>query len=182
VNVVPRLVSVFSIPDLGLLEEPVFYAAGFPVRLRLALFSLAGVFAALQAPLPLEARAALAAAGVALGAAPVKPPLGKLFARRQPQGERVYHAPLGSILVYLFVEEPGGLVVEVDGEEWDRVRVEPGLARVEVAGLSPGMHVVRLVLGGRVLRELRVYTGEERARAIKAEAEAGSEAGESQTP
>jgi len=175
---VPRLINVFSIPDLGFLEEPLFYAAGFPVRLRLALFGLAGFFAALQAPLPLEARAAIAVAGVALGALPLKPPLGRLLARREPPRETVYWAPVGSLVVYVTVPEAGELVVEVDGEERDRVRVEPGLARVEIAGLEPGEHGVRLVLGSRVLRELRVYSGERRAQPIKAEAKAG----ESQTP
>ena len=169
----PRLISLFAIPDLGWLEEPLFYAAGFPVRLRLALFGLAGFFAALQAPLPLEARIAVAAAGVVLGALPVKPPLSKLLARREPpRGGTVYWAPMGSILVYVTVPEPGELVVEVDGEEYDRFMAEQGLARVEVAGLEPGEHTIRIVAGERVLRELRVYSGERRAQQIEAEAEA----------
>jgi len=161
----PRLVSVFSIPDLGFLEEPLFYAAGFPVRLRFALFSLAGFFAALQLTgLPLEARAALPVAGAVLGALPVKPPLGKMLARREPPRENVYWAPLGSLVVYVTVPEPGELVVLVDGREHDRLRASPGVARLEVAGLEPGEHTIRVVVaGGRVLRELRVYSGEKRA-------------------
>jgi len=174
---VPRLVSVFSIPDLGFLEEPLFYAAGFPIRVRLALFGLAGVFAALQLPqLPLWARIGAGVALAALGAVPVKPPLSRLFAKREAPRETVYHAPLGSILVYVQVPEPGELVVEVDGEEYDRLGVEHGLARVEVAGLEPGEHIIRVVAGQRVLQELRVYSGERRARPIKAEAEAEAEA------
>jgi len=158
----PRLVSVFSLPDLGLLEEPLFYAAGFPVRIRLVLFGLAGLFAALQLSLPLWARIVVIAAGIVLGALPIKPPLSKLFAKRQQLGEHVYWAPLGSIMVYITLPEAGELVVEVDGEEYDRVRVDGGLTRIEIAGLAPGEHVVRLMLGRKALRELRVYSGEKR--------------------
>ena len=162
----PRLISVFSIPDLGFREEPWVYAAGFPVRLRLVLLGVAGLFAALQLQLPLGARIAGAAAGVVLGAVPLKPPPAKLFAKREPAvGEPVYWAPMGSILVYVNAEGPGELVVLVDGEEYDRLSGDGGLARVEGTGLAPGEHAVRLVLGERVLRELRVYSGEKRAQA-----------------
>ena len=173
----PRLLQVFSIPDLGLLEEPLFYAAGFPIRVRLTLFGLAGLFAALQLQLPLEARAVIAVAGAVLGALPVKPPLSKLLARREPPRETVYWAPMGSILVYVTVPEAGELQILVDGEEYDRLSVDGGLARVEVAGLSPGEHAVRLVLGRRVLRELRVYSGEKRV-SVETKAETGAKAGE----
>ncbi len=171
----PRLVSVFSIPDLGWLEEPFTYVAGFPVRLRLMLFGLAGFFAALL-QLPLEARAAAAVAGAALGALPVKPPLGKLLARREPPREAVYWAPLGSLVVYVTVPEVGELVVEVDGEEYDRLSVEAGLVRVEVAGLEPGEHTIRIMAGQRVLRELSVYSGEKLVPQAKAEAGAEKQA------
>ncbi len=171
----PRLVSVFSIPDLGWLEEPLLYAAGFPVRIRLALFSIVGLLVALQLSLPLWARAAILAAGIVLGALPIKPPISKLLAKREPATEPVYWAPLGSIMVYITLPEAGELVVEVDGEEHDRLRVDNGLARVEIAGLEPGEHTVRLMLGDRVLRELRVYSGEKRAQPIKVEAKPGAE-------
>ena len=175
----PRLVSVFSIPDLGWLEEPLFYAAGFPVRIRLVLFGLAGLFAALQLSLPLWARAAILAAGIVLGALPIKPPISKLLAKREPATEPVYWAPLGSIMVYITLPEAGELVVEVNGEEHDRLRADSGLARIEVVGLAPGEHVVRLMLGDRVLRELRVYSGEKRvlqARGAREEGKAGKKA------
>ena len=175
----PRLVSIFSIPDLGWLEEPLFYAAGFPVRIRLVLFGLAGLFAALQFSLPFWVKIVIVAAGVVLGALPIKPPLSKLLAKREPVTEPVYWAPLGSIMVYITFPKAGELVVEVDGEEHDRLRVDSGLARIEVAGLAPGEHVVRLVLGDKVLRELRVYSGEKRvlqARGAREEDEAGKEA------
>ena len=170
----PRLLSLFAIPDLGWLEEPLFYAVGFPVRIRLALFSLAGIFAALQlTQLPLEVRGAAAAAGVLLGALPVKPPLSKLFARREPREEQVYWAPMGSILVYVQVPEPGELVILVDGEDYDKIHVEAGLARIEVAGLSPGEHTVKLLLSQQVLQELRVYSGEKRV-SVETKAETGA--------
>jgi len=116
-------------------------------------------------------------AGVVLGALPVKPPLSKLFARRQSAAEPVYWAPMGSILVYVNTPEAGELVVLVDGEEYDRLSVDAGLARVEIAGLEPGEHVVRLVLGERVLRELHVFSGKKRAfKAEATEAKAGEQA------
>ena len=159
----PRLVSFFSIPDLGFLEEPLFYTAGFPVRIRLALLGIAGLLVALQlSQLPLLARAAILVTGVVLGALPIKPPIAKLFARRQQLGEHVYWAPLGSIMVYITLPKAGELVVQVDGEEHDRLRVNAGLVRIEIAGLEPGEHTVRLMLGDKVLRELRVYSGEKR--------------------
>jgi len=155
----PRLVSVFSIPDLGFLEEPLFYAAGFPVRLRLALFSLAGFFAALQLQLPLEARAAIAAAGAVLGALPVKPPLSKLLARRAPPPREVYLVEPGlPVAIYVEPLEGGEVVVEVDGVEVLRRGAGGGLVRLDVA-FEPGEHVVKVVQAGSVLRELRVVAG-----------------------
>ncbi|BES82565.1 hypothetical protein [Pyrodictium abyssi] len=168
----PRLVSVFSIPDLGWLEEPIAYRFGVAIRVRHLLGVFAGVFA-LVAGAPLEAAAAVAGAGLVLGALPVKPPLGKMLARREPPRETVYWAPMGSILVYVVVEEPGELVVLVDGREHDRLRASPGVARLEVAGLEPGEHTIRVV-AGRVLRELRVLSGEPRAQPKEAGARTGA--------
>jgi len=156
---VPRLLQVFSIPDLGLLEEPLFYVAGFPVRVRLALLSLIGVFAALQAPLPLEARAAIAAAGAVLGALPLKPPLGKLLARRIPPPREVYLVEPGlPVTIYVEPMEEGEVVVEVDGVEVLRRGASGGLVRLDVS-FEPGAHVVRVVQAGSVLRKLRVVAG-----------------------
>lgn len=168
----PRLVSVFSIPDLGWLEEELFYVAGFPVRVRLVLGGLAGLVL-LMAGAPWEAAAATSLAGLALGAAPLRPPPAKLLARREPaEGEPVYWAPLGSILVYVNVPEAGELVVLVDGREHDKLSVDGGLVRIEVSGLAPGEHTIRVVAGERVLRELRVFSGERRVQPIKVKAEA----------
>ena len=146
----PRLLSVYSIPDQGWSEEPVFFVAGFPVKARLLVFLLATVLG-FAARLPLLLVAVVAAAGLVLGLVPFRIPPARLFARRTPPPEDLFASIPGVLLVY--VNSRGRVIVSIDGEE----AVVEGFGRIE-AVLGPGEHVVEYK--GALEKTVRVHVGE----------------------